>query len=88
MVHESLGLVEPMPSSSIQLPATEGAVQLEITPLFADDGVMAGNSAEVLRALQHMKKVVPLVRLRFSHLQVATASTDLQTAESFTAFTR
>ena len=55
--------------------------------MFADDGVIAGRSDEVLRALQHMQAVMPLVGLRFSFLQVVAASPGLQPAERFVHFT-
>ena len=86
MVHESLGLTEPMVSSQIQLPAIDRPVSLDLAPLFADDGIAAGSQEEVLRALRHMRKVMPLVGLRFSHLQVAAASFDRQPAERFAPF--
>ena len=44
-------------------------MDLDIAPLFADDGVLAGRSGEVLRALKHMKVVMPMVGLRSSQLQ-------------------
>ena len=87
MVHESLGLLEPVAHSSVQLPRIQQALDLDLAPLFADDGIIAGRSSEVLRALQHMKLVMPLVGLRFSFLQVAAANTDMQPAERFALFT-
>ena len=54
MVHESLGLMEPVASSRIQLPAIDEPVRLDIAPLFADDGIIEGKQDEVLRALRRM----------------------------------
>ena len=73
MVHESLGLVAPLAVSQIQLPRIDPPIILDIAPTFADDGVIAGDEPEVLRAIQHMKRVMPLVELRFSVMQVVAA---------------
>ena len=86
MVHESLGLVPPLAGSAVHLPMIDHPVALDISPTFADDGILAGSSNEVLRALRHMKKVMPIVGLRFSSLQVAAAVPGPQDAESFQAF--
>ena len=86
MVHESLGLVEPLEGAELHLPRIAGNVDLDIAPLFADDGVIGGVDTEVLRALRHMKLVMPLVGLRFSHLQVCAASFEVQPAERFVEF--
>ena len=59
---------------------------MDIAPLFADDGVIAGPSEDTLRALRHRKQVMPLVGLRFSRLQVANAAFGLQPVEEFAAF--
>ena len=48
-------------------PRIADIIDLDIAPLFADDGMIGGDT-EVLRALRHMKQVMPLVGLRFSHL--------------------
>ena len=73
MVHESLRLVALLAGSQIQLPRIGPPVVLDIAPTFADDGVIAGDEPEVLRAIQHMKRVMPSVRLRFSMMQVVAA---------------
>ena len=86
MVHESLGIIPPLEGSAIHLPHIDRAVELDIAPLFADDGVVAGNADEVLRAIQHMKKVMPMVGLRFSQLQVAAAAYGIQPEEKFATF--
>ena len=86
MVHESLGLVAPRAGSQIQLPRIDPPIILDIAPTFADDGVIAGDEPEVLRAIQHMKKVMPLVVLRFSMMQVVAAEAGSQDPERFRAF--
>ena len=83
MVHESLGLVELLEDSERHLPRIAENINLDIAPPFADDGVIGGVDTEVLRALRHMKQVMPLVGLRFSHLQVCFAWFSVQPAERF-----
>jgi len=86
MVHESLGLVPPLAASSVHLPRIDALVQLDIALLFADDGVIAGASGELLRAVRHMQTVIPSVGLRFSQLQVSAASYELRPVERFRLF--
>ncbi len=88
LLHESLGLVPPLQGSAVHLLQIEPPVELDIAPAFADDGVLAGDSAEVLRALRHMKRVMPAAGLRFSHLQVAAASSEPQEERVFEEFVR
>ncbi len=88
MLHESLGLVPPLEGSAVNLPRIDRPVGLDIAPLFADDGVLAGDSDELLRALRHMKTVMPSVGLRFSHLQIAAASGEQQQEDVFEEFVR
>ena len=86
MVHESLGIVPALPGSALHLPRIDHPVDLDIAPLFADDGVFAGRSGEVLRALKRMRIVMPMVGLRFSQLQVVAAAYGCQPAERFAYF--
>ena len=71
---ESLGIL-PSPGGSRILPAAvlNPPAQLDMCPNFADDGFLAGESSEVLRALQHCKQIMPSLGLRFSSLIVAPA---------------
>ena len=69
-----------------QLPRNDPPIILDIAPTFADDGVIAGDEPEVLRAIQHMKRVLPLVGLRFSMMQVVAAEAGTQDPERFRAF--
>ena len=86
MVHESLGIVPVPEGSAVRLPRIEGPLDLDIAPLFADDGTIAGRRSEVWRALRHMKAVMPSVGLRFSLLRVVAAAPGQQTEESFAEF--
>ena len=86
MVHESLGLVAPLAGSQIQLLRIDPPINLDIAPTFADDGVIAGDESEVLRAIQHKKRVMPMVGLRFSMLQVVAAAAGPQHPGRFRAF--
>ena len=54
---ESLGLVEPPLGSSIQVPILTPPARLDMAPCFADDGLLCGPSAEVLRCLVHWQGV-------------------------------
>ena len=85
MVHESLGLVAPLAGSQIQQPRIHPPIILDAAPTFADDGVIAGDEPEVLRAI-HIKRVMPLVGLRFSMMQVVAAAAGIQDLERFRAF--
>ncbi len=86
MVHESLGLIAPLEGSSVHLPRIDRPLNLDIAPKFADDGIIAGASGEVLRGLRHMKRVMPMVGLRFSLLQVVAAVPGPQSLERFQVF--
>ena len=74
MLLESLGLVPPLVGSSVSVPVLRTPVQLDIAPCFADDGLLAGPSGEVLRALQHWQGVLPQLGLRLSSAVVAPAA--------------
>ena len=73
MLWESLGLVEPPVATGVVLPQLSPPIQLDMAPCFADDGLLAGEATEVLRAVRHLKTVMPTVELQFSNL-VAAAS--------------
>ena len=66
MVHESLGLVVSLARSLIHLPRIDPPIILDSAPAFADHGIIVGDERGVLRAIQHMKRVMPMVGLRFS----------------------
>jgi hypothetical protein len=48
---------------------------------FADDGVIAGTQGEVLRAIRHLKAVLPRVGLEFSKLEATPASAGQSTID-------
>ena len=50
------------------------AAKLDFAATFADDGALAGASAEVLRSVQHLLRVMPAVGLQFSSLVVVPAA--------------
>ena len=68
---ESLGLVDPPAGTAVALPTLQPPAQLDMAPCFADDGLLAGLSAEVLRALQHWSIVMPRLGLKLSIASVA-----------------
>ena len=74
MLHESLGLIAPPGGSAINVPVLNPPAALDLAPNFADDGMLAGPAPEVLRALRHLKRVMPSLGLRFSSLLVGPAA--------------
>ena len=48
--------------------------QLDITPMFADDSIIAGVDTEVSRVLQHWKNLIPSLGLRCSCLEAIPAT--------------
>ena len=74
MMLESLGVVEPPVGTQISVPVMDPPAALDMTPCFADDGILAGPSAEVLRSLKHLKVIMPRLGLRFSSLVVSPAA--------------
>ena len=86
MVHESQGLVAPLAGSQIQLHRIDPPIILDIAPTSADDGVIERHEPEVLRAIQHIKRVMPLVGFRFSTMQVVAAAAGTRDPERFRAF--
>ena len=68
---ESLGLAIPPAGTAVALPTLQPPAQLDMAPCYADDGLLAGPSAEVLRALQHWSTVMPRLGLRLSTASVA-----------------
>ena len=74
---ESLGAV-PVDQATTQLaPILDPPAQLDMTPLFADDGALAGPSQEVLRSIHHLHAIMPSLGLKFSKLDVVPAAGEL-----------
>jgi hypothetical protein len=71
---ESLGLIDPPAGSGVVLPVVQPRAQLDMAPCFADAGLLAAPSAEVLRALRHWSPVLPHLGLRLSQSSVAPAA--------------
>ena len=74
MLWEGLGLLPSPAGAQIQPPVMQPAAKLDLAVAFADDGVLAGPSGEVLRSLRHLKQIMPKLGLRFSSLIVAPAA--------------
>ena len=74
LMFESLGVVAPLAGSSINMPILSPPADLDLCSGFADDGFLAGRSAEFLRALRHLKSVMPNLGLQFSSLVVGAAA--------------
>ena len=70
---ESLGVVPPLEGSGVHMPVLSPPARLDIAPCFADDGLLAGPSAEVLRCLRHWHGVLPQLGLRLSSAIIAPA---------------
>ena len=70
---ESLAIVEVDARTSPVAPVMSPPADLDMTPMFADDGFLAGRSAELLTALKHMQHIMPRLGLRFSVLEVTPA---------------
>ena len=71
MMLEGLGLVDPPQGSQITVPVLNPPARLDMTPCFADDGIIAGHADEVLRSFLHLRGIEPSLGLRFSSLVVA-----------------
>ena len=71
---EALGVVQVDPRTSQVAPVLDPPAALDMTPMFADDGIVAGRSGEVLRALKHLQTVMPPLGLRFSMLELVPAA--------------
>ena len=58
------------PSSRLPDTSTTNRFSFHLAPTLADDGIIEEDDREVLRAIEHMQRVMPLAGLRFSMLQV------------------
>ena len=56
---ESSSVAQVDPRTSLQAPAIETPARLDMAPCFADDGFLAGDSEEALRALEHIQLIMP-----------------------------
>ena len=71
---ESLGVAAVDPQTTPVATVLDPPVSLDMAPMFADDGIIAGPSEEVRRALAQLKALMPSLGLRFSRLEVTTAA--------------
>ncbi|CAE8604691.1 unnamed protein product, partial [Polarella glacialis] len=71
---EALGIVAPPPHVAPVFPILQPPAQLDMTPMFADDGFFAGQSSEVARALARLSPLMPSLGLRFSRLEAIPAA--------------
>ena len=70
----------------MNLPRIDPPIILDMAPSFADDVIVAEDEQEVLRAIQHMKRVMTLFGLRFSLMQVVAAASGTHDPKRFWAF--
>ena len=78
---ESLGVMPLDPRAPARAPILSPPAKLDMTPGFADDGLIAGSSTEVLRALEHILPIMPQLGLRFSRLEAIPAAGNQTTAD-------
>ena len=71
---EVLGTVTVDPRTTAVASVLSPLAELDMTPMFADDGFLAGSSTEVLRALRHVQSFMPQLGLRFSMLELIPAA--------------
>ena len=71
---ETAGLVPVDPRTAPLGPQLAPSAELDLDPGFADDGVVGGGSAEMLRVLGHWRAVMPALGLRFSRLELVPAA--------------
>ena len=71
---ESLGVAAVDPQTTPVATVLDPPASLDMAPMFADDGIIAGPSEEVRRALAHLRVLMPSLGLRFSRLEVTTAA--------------
>ena len=71
---EAMGIVSVDPRTTPIVPVLQPAVELDVAPTFADDGFIAGRSSEVLRALGHIKPLMPSLGLRFPLLEAVPST--------------
>ena len=71
---ESLGIIPVDPRTSRLAPILNPPAQLDISPMYADDGLFAGRASEVARNLDHLIPIMPSLGLRFSMLEAIPAA--------------
>lgn len=71
---EALGIIPVAAGTEALLPTLHPPANLDMTPMFADDGFLAGPADEVQRALAHLVPVLPRLGMKFSKLDVIPAA--------------
>jgi len=71
---DSLRVTPVDPMTTQIAPVLDPPVQLDMAPLFADEGALAATSQEILRGVHHLHTVMPLLGLKFSKLDVIPAA--------------
>ena len=71
---EAAGIVPLDSGTQLVTPVMDPPARLDICPMFADDGIIAGESSEVLRTLSHWKQVMPDLGLRFSRAEIVPSA--------------
>ena len=78
---ESLGIVDPPEGVTLSVPVLQPPAQLDMCPQFADDGLLAGKTGEIVRTLRHLNLVMPGLGLRFSKLDAIPAAGNQSTID-------
>ena len=73
---EAAGIISVDPDTTPVATVMKPPARLDLIPMFADDGVIAGEAPEVLRTLQHWRPLMPSLSLRFSKLDAIPAAGD------------
>ena len=73
---EVAGIIPRDPCTSSVGIVMDPPANLDISPMFADDGAYAGKADEVLRTLRHWQTLMPSLGLRFSRLEAIPAAGD------------
>ena len=73
---EVTGIIPLDPRTSAVGTVMDPPACLDITPMVADDSVIAGKADEVLRTLRHWQLLMPSLGLRFSRLEAIPAAGD------------
>ena len=71
---ETAGIISVAPGTTAIGEVLHPPSQLDITPMFADDAIIAGVDSEVKRVLAHWQSIMPRLGLRFSRLEAIPAA--------------
>ena len=71
---ETAGIVSVVPGTTAIGKVLQPPARLDISPMFADDAIIAGEEMEVKRVLIHWQSIMPRLGLRFSRLEAIPAA--------------